>query len=155
MSRSLCFFLICLILPLLSCTREQKGTPEVERSLAALDAALGEKASFDEQKEARISAYREALWRARSDEERYSSSHDLFLEYSNYQFDSAYTYVQRMCSLAATEDQKALAECARVFCLISAGLYKEAFDALDAVSVRDVQPSTLLEYYRMQVRRML
>ena len=152
MSRSLFFIIVCLSVFPLSCGREPQESPEVERSLAALDEALGEKAAFDRRKEERISAYREALRRAPSDAERYSRSHDLFLEYSNYQFDSAYAYVQQMRTLAAGPDQKAIAECARVFCLISAGLYKEAFDAMEAVSIQGVETATLLEYYRMQVR---
>lgn len=145
----------CLLLVSVSCSREPKGSPEVERSLAALDEALAQKAAFDQRKEARIEALRGQLHQAGTDEQRYARSRELFQEYSSYQFDSAYSYVQRMRTLAdrmGRPDECALAECARAFCLISAGLYKEAFDALEAASVEGLGAAAQLEYYRMQVR---
>ena len=86
----------CLLLVSVSCSREPQGSPEVERSLAALDEALAQKAAFDQRKEARIEALRGQLHQAGTDEQRYARSRELFQEYSSYQFDSAYSYVQRM-----------------------------------------------------------
>lgn len=153
MKRILYISLACLLL--FSCAREPQESPEVERSLAALDQALGEKAAFDAQKEVRIAHCREALRRAGTDAERYTRSYDLFQEYSNYQYDSAYAYVQQLSALAdklGGKDERVIAECARVFCLISAGLYKEAFETADAIPTDGLKPATLLEFYKVMVR---
>ena len=87
--------------------------------------------------------------------DRYGTTRALFEEYKSYKYDSAFAYATRMGELAArleSPDSRVEAGCATVFCLISAGLYKEAFDMLDGLSVEGASPKGLLEYYRMQVK---
>ena len=82
-------------------------------------------------------------------------SRALYEEYQSYKYDSAYAYAREMARLAAAAelpDARVEAGCATTFCLISAGLYKEAFDVMNALDVEGVSPATLLEYYKMQVR---
>ena len=128
---------------------------DVESCLKELDRELEKKEQYDAQKEARIGQLRGRLRAALDDRERYGLTRALYEEYQSYKYDSAYAYAQEMARLAAAAelpDARVEAGCATTFCLISAGLYKEAFDVMDALDVAGVSPTTLLEYYKMQVR---
>ena len=128
---------------------------DVERCLRELDAELAKKSEYDAHKEARIGQLRGRLRSALDDRDRYAVTRELYEEYQSYKYDSAYAYAQEMARLAAgsdTPDARVEAGCATTFCLISAGLYKEAFDVMDGLSIEGVTPRTLLEYYKMQVR---
>ena len=116
---------------------------------------LEQKGSFDTRKEDVLDALRSAYASARTDEERYSRASDLRAAYASYQYDSTYAYAQRMHDIASrTGDADHIAEavCARVDCLVSAGLYKEAFDAASGISPEGLSPSTLSDYYRVMIR---
>ena len=128
---------------------------EREPWLDELDAELAKKAEYDARKEARIGQLRGRIRSALDDRERYGVTRELYEEYQSYKYDSAYAYAQEMARLAAAAelpDARVEAGCATTFCLISAGLYKEAFDVMDALQTDGVSPRTLLEYYKMQVR---
>ena len=123
--------------------------------LDELDAELAKKTEYDARTEVRIGQLRGRLRSALDDQERYAVSRELYVEYQSYKYDSAYAYALEMARLAAVADQpdaRVEAGCATTFCLISAGLYKEAFDVMEAMDVEGISPSTLLEYYKMQVR---
>ena len=128
---------------------------EREPWLDELDAELAKKEEYDARKEARIGQLRGRLRSALDDRERYGVTQELYEEYQSYKYDSAYAYAQEMARLAAVADlpdARVEAGCATTFCLISAGLYKEAFDVMDGLQTDGVSPRTLLEYYKMQVR---
>ena len=131
------------------------GGREQEPWLDRLDRELERKEEYDAQKEARIARLRGELRSALDDADRYDATQALFEEYKSYKYDSAYAYAARMGELAARledPDSRVEAGCATVFCLISAGLYKEAFDTMGELSVEGASPKGLLEYYKMQVR---
>ena len=126
-----------------------------EESLRRLDADLELKDEYDARKEYRIDALRGALLRAETPAERYTRMRDLYQEFSSYQYDSAYAYVRGMQEIAASLQDPVLearAICDRVFCLISAGLYKEAFDAAESIDTSKLDDPSLLEYYKVMVR---
>ena len=128
---------------------------DVERSLRELDGELAKKEEYDGRKEERIGRLRGQLRSALDDAERYAVTRALYEEYKSYKYDSAYAYAQEMARLAAGSerpDARVEAGCATTFCLISAGLYKEAFDVMGALDTEGVAPRILLEYYKMQVR---
>ena len=128
---------------------------EREPWLDELDAELAKKDEYDARKEARIGQLRGRLRSALDDRERYGVTQELYEEYQSYKYDSAYAYAQEMARLAAVADlpdARVEAGCATTFCLISAGLYKEAFDVMGGLQTDGVSPRTLLEYYKMQVR---
>ena len=127
----------------------------VKSCLKELDRELEMKAQYDARKEMRIGQLRGVLRGALDDNGRYEATRNLFEEYKSYKYDSAFVYAQRLEELAARLDQpdrKMEAGCATVFCLISGGLYKEAFDMLEGLSTEGVSPPGLLAYYQMQVR---
>ena len=128
---------------------------EREPWLDELDRELAKKAEYDAQKEARIGQLRGRLRSSIDEAERFLLTRALYEEYQSYKYDSAYAYAQEMARLAAgadLPDARVEAGCATTFCLISAGLYKEAFDVMDGLSTEGLAPRTLLEYYKMQVR---
>ena len=142
------FVLMLVLLPL-------GGREMREPWLDELDVELTRKEQYDTQKEARIAQLRGRLRNALDGRERYAYTRALYEEYQSYKYDSAYAYAQEMARLAAeadVPDARVEAGCATTFCLISAGLFKEAFDVMDGLDVSAVTPSTLLEYYKMQVR---
>ena len=145
---------VILILVMLLAVRPVFGQ-DVESRLRELDRELERKAEYDARKEARIGQLRGSLRNALDDRDLYGAARALFEEYKSYKYDSAYAYAQEMARLAAGNEQpdaRVEAGCATTFCLISAGLYKEAFDVMESLSIDGVAPRTLLEYYKTQVR---
>ena len=146
---------ILFLLAFLFLAPEVRGGDSVEARLRELDAELARKAEYDARKEDRLERLKISLRSAQDDAGRYASTKALFEEYKSYKYDSAFSYAARMGELAARLDwpgYRVEAGCASAFCLISAGLYKEAFDIVDDISLEDAPPEALLEYYKIQVR---
>ena len=65
---------------------------------------------------------------ARSENDRYKAYIELYEAYESYKYDSASVYADKAMSLArhiGNADFMVEAACAKVFCLLSAGLYKD------------------------------
>ncbi len=131
-NRILCMFML-LFLGLASVFSESR---ELAVRLARLDSCIEQSETFDMKKEQRIASLRRAFDRASDPDERYKNSIALYEEYKSYKYDSAYAYADRSLSIAGTlgrKEYKMEAGSAMVFCLCSAGLYKEAFDVFNAI----------------------
>ena len=143
------------LLFLCACGNESRNSAEVERALRELDDALENKETFDTRKENVIDAKRNAWLRASSDAERFSRAYDLWQEYSSYQYDSTYAYALRMHDAAVRTGNRSMiagADCARIDCLVSAGLYKEAFDSARELDTEGLDEQAMLAYYRTMLR---
>ena len=143
---------VCILL--CACNSASRRSP-VEEKLRELDLTLEQKGAFDSRKEDLIESKRLARRRACTDAERYSRAYDLLQEYSSYQYDSTYAYALRMYDAAVLTGDPSLiaqAECARVDCLISAGLYNEAFDAAQSITDKNLDGAVLCDYYRTMLR---
>ena len=117
-------------------------------SLQRLDESLLHKKDYEVQKQEQIGKLRTQLRQAATDSVRYRISSQLFKEYGSFQYDSAYVYANRCLTLAkaqANQDLILEAQCFRVFCLLSAGLFKEAFDEYESINPAVV--STYYKYY--------
>ena len=128
---------------------------EVERKLQELDATLEQKADYDARKEERIDQLRGALRDAVDDGSRWDATFQLFKEYESYKYDSAYNYALELGRLAARSrqsDLQAEALIAKLYCLINAGLFKEAFDTAEGLSEEGLSPRVQLDYYKVMVR---
>ena len=126
----------------------------VEQKLQELDRNLEQKSLFDAHKEERISFLRKNLDRA-AGEEQWELMSALFREYESFKSDSAYAYANRLHELAVrTNDKDRLlqAGCAKVFCLLSTGFFKEAFDMAEQMNPEGVSPKTLSAYYEIMKR---
>ncbi len=109
-----------------------------EAALRQLDSCLAVSAQWDAAKEKRIDTLRNQLAKAGDPRLKYDITISLCREYSSYQYDSAFTYACRAEQLAHElgDDWSMInADCARVFCLNSAGFYKEAFETFAGIKL--------------------
>ncbi len=148
-----------LILLLLVLTLSSSATLKLPATAAAqlqsLDKQLSQKSNYDRQKESRIGALRKQLRRASSAEARYQLNIKLYNEYKSYQYDSAYVYSTQAIKLAQSlgnRDYVLESHCALTFCLLSAGLYKEAFDAIERESCAGTSQQCRVQYYNLMAR---
>lgn len=127
----------------------------ISRKIATLDSCLSQKKHFDEQKNLRIERCRRNLNNAQSDEKRYAACTALFREYQSYKYDSAYVYANRSLQLARKMNKREYAvesESAIVFCLLSAGLYKEAFEIVNKINTNGLPDKYKIIYYSICIR---
>lgn len=150
---------VFLIILLLTSTIFQTGanakSMSLEDKLLQLDECLKSKPEYDKAKEKSISKCKDTLHKARSLSTKYHACIRLYDEYKSYQYDSAYAYANRSQVFARrlnNADYQLESECAMVFCLLSAGLYKEAFDNLDRIDASAASPAYKKKYYSMVVQ---
>lgn len=147
--------IIFLLFSMFSATKANAETETLENRLKQLDVCLQNKAEYDKVKEKEILKHRNALNKARSAETRYKACIKLYDEYKSYMYDSAYAYATRSVAIAhqlKNVNYQVEADCAVTFCLLSAGLYKEAFDMLRDVDIEGISPQYKKIYYNMVVQ---
>lgn len=145
--------ILCLLLAFAATVSVRSA--DVERDLARLDSCIQMKAQFDKQKEDRLQVLKDNLKSATDGNARYSVLYRLFTEYESYNFDSAYHYARQAADLSVTlknRDFQVEAGCAIVFCNLSAGLYKEAFDVMGMIDHDGVGEEYQQQYYMMWSR---
>ena len=127
----------------------------IDEKLVKLDKCLKNKSAYDNSKEQRIQKLKDALKKAATAKTQYNACIKLYDEYKSYRYDSAYTYANRSLELATKlndDNYKVESECAMVFCLVSAGLYKEAFDKMGRVNARNATAEYKKIYYTIAAR---
>ena len=127
----------------------------IDEKLVKLDKCLKNKSAYDNSKEQRIQKLKDALKKAATAKTKYNACIKLYDEYKSYQYDSAYTYANRSLELATKlndDNYKVESECAMVFCLVSAGLYKEAFDKMGGVNAKNATAEYKKIYYTIAAR---
>lgn len=146
---------ITIILSALTAFNATAYDRELRDSLNSLDCLLKNKQSYDEEKASNIAALKDNLRKSSTPESRYDYSIRLYDEYKAYQYDSAYHYASDSYALADklhNPEYKLESKCAVVFCLLSAGLFKEAFDVFQKVDCGNVSDSYKKKYYSLAVR---
>lgn len=122
---------VCLFFPAMAFAFSGNETSR----LGELDRSLKLKAQYEQKKTEEINALKKLISR-NNKSGLYETYRKLFIQYSSYQYDSAYTYANHLLAEAQrlkSPDYEVEARCDLVFCLLSAGLYKEAFDALAVI----------------------
>ena len=79
----------------------------------------------------------------------------LFEEYKSYKYDSAYVYAIKTLDIATKlKDPGKIVEAKirLVFCFLSSGLFKEAFDIVKDSDIDALSPAVKLEYYKIMAR---
>ena len=123
--------------------------------LVQLDIHLENSHKYVELKEKKIAAWRRELKKSVSDEKRYEAAIHLFDEYKSYKYDSAYTYAHQSLQLTQKLQNKgyvAESNCAITFCLLSSGLFKEAFDVIQKIDIANVPLNNKITYYSLYSR---
>lgn len=105
----------------------------------AVDKSLENKEYYETRKLKAINKLYNSMGRARDDQALYTINARLYGEYGSYKYDSAYVYANKCLRLASeigNPDDEVQARCDIIFCLLSAGLYKEAFDELHVINLK-------------------
>lgn len=119
-----------------------------------LDKAIEQSSHFDQLKEEKIVHLRKSLKTA-SGLILFDKYEKLYEEYKVFNYDSAYIYVQKQLNLAGQLGNEELLNCSRIrlgFILLSAGLFKEAFDTLTVIRTADLQGRCKTDYYTLLAR---
>ena len=133
--------LFLLVIPLFCIANNEKW----EERLNQLDQSLEKKKLFEHEKLEKIKRLKGRL-KTISAKDRFEINRQLFKEYSSYQYDSAYVYANHLLSEARklkNPDYEVEAHCDLVFCLLSAGLYTEAFNELHSIHTEGTNPFTM------------
>lgn len=146
---------LLFLLSVTGCLRGYSASLLLDTMLVQLDTHLANSKQYIDRKEKQIAEWRRKLGEAVSDEKRYEASIHLFDEYKSYKYDSAYTYANRSLHLAEKLHNRgyvAEANGGIVFCLLSSGLFKEAFDVISRIDITDVSLSSRIAYYSLYSR---
>ena len=129
--------LLCLVALWPSRVCAENSTTNPAQMLQKLDESLTQKTQYEQQKLQRIAQLKAQLPRT-FDRKRYALLRQLYKEYASYQYDSAYTYALQMNQMALqlrSQDFHIEAQCAQVFCLLSAGLFHEGVATLQPIDI--------------------
>ena len=127
----------------------------VNRVLNRLDEALNSYKKYDSAKNEEIKKLHGSAAVATSPQARYTAYINLYDAYRSYKYDSASVYANKANELAIqmkNPNYLVEAACAKVFCLLSAGLYKEAFDEVQAVDISQATSPYKYKYYFVKWR---
>lgn len=132
------------------------GKP-IEADFKKLDQELDKKKVYDSQK--KISIRRLTLLLKNTPSANLQNQFKLYVQlynqYKSYQFDSAFVYsgkLQNLSKLLKDKNKEAYSKVKTSFILLSAGMFKETFEVLHTVNVRELDDSTRVEYYTLLSR---
>lgn len=120
-----------------------------------LDNSLKNREKFEKLKQEEISQLHVRASKATNMRSLYRIDINLYDAYRSYKYDSAWVYTNKSEQLAQKlHDIGYVVEsrCAKTFCLLSAGLYKEAFDEFHSIDVTCVSKHYRICYYQLASR---
>ena len=120
-----------------------------------LDEEIGRRQIYFDRKEDRIKRLKNEIIKAGDDWQRFAIYESLFKEYKSYQYESANEFAQLLGYTARRlgDHQAAVkAQCCQLFCLISAGLFKEAGEIIPSIDVGGANDSLKVLFYDTCVR---
>lgn len=139
-----------LLIPLLGVA----NNGEWEKRLYQLDQSLEKKKVYEHEKLENIKRLKQRL-KTTPRADRFDINRQLFNEYSSYQYDSAYVYANHLLVEAhrlQNPNYEVEARCDLVFCLLSAGLYSEAFNELHSIHIDGTSANVRKLYFTMASR---
>jgi tetratricopeptide (TPR) repeat protein len=151
MKRLPLFLLFMLIVPLC-----QAG-PVTDSLLRELGKAIDASAEFDARKRVYIEHLKDSLYTPEGSAlaTQFEISRQLYGAYRVFNFDSAFTYVGKLGDIAYRLHDPLRIDQAKIklgFILVSAGMYKEAFDTLSTIRITGQPDSIRAEYYSLMGR---
>ena len=130
------------------------GAVDVESYLQKLDDELELSTHYFEKREQKIDSLRMQLSRARTAHQRYESSRELFLVFSDYSIDSARVYLTKAQDYAVQAGDSLGLQDLRLrqtSFMFHIGLSVEAFNLLNSQQVEQMDPQLKENYYRQCV----
>ena len=101
----------------------------------------------------RIEKLKEALSQQRQDP--FDGYLRLYDEYAIFNYDSAYTYAKKLQELALQQNDLSRIAYAKIklsFILLSSGMFKEVFDSVNNLQLKDLNTAQKAEYYTLMAR---
>lgn len=139
-----------LLVTLLTGCGGQKADPETIALLNELDESLARRDYFESLRLARIDSLVRVANGTTDKQEQYRTLMRVFDEYKSYRYDSAYHYARKCYDLACemgNEVNESASKCAVSFCLMSAGMFKEASEMMASVTTKNMSREQLYDYY--------
>ena len=133
-----------------ACTRRVPDELPTQAALEELDATLGRKATYEQEKEQQLQNIRNLLGQTSSDENRYLILDRLYQEYYNYNNDSAFHYAHIKRQFAAQKQLKDMMIDSRIDWAevhLIAGMYKECNEILTDITTTETDTTELRKYY--------
>jgi Domain of unknown function (DUF6377) len=125
------------------------------QSINDLNTEIKRATGYDRQKQAEIDSIKRNFVPAGNALSRFNSCLQLYEEYKVFKYDSAYGYAKKLQEIALQLNDPSRIKQAKlklIFSLVSAGLFKEAADSLNLVSISDMADSMKIEYYLLAGR---
>lgn len=146
----LILFLVILMGPAMASSKTDSLLTELKRELTR-------KKVYDDQKESHIKKLKASLATVSvaNYNARYQLCREIYEEYRVYQFDSAYVYINKMQNISnILKDTPKQNDCQLKlgFILLSAGMFKEAFDCFNGIDVKVLSTDSKIEYYALKAR---
>jgi len=130
--------------------------PSQDSLLVQLDRHIDLDDTYIKQKENRIWEINQKLHLSEDDPHKLFNSYiDLFEEYKSYKYDSAHNYALKSLDIATKLNNKLYtikANEAVVFCLLSSGLFKEAFDMMKNTDITNAPDQVKRDHYALWAR---
>lgn len=126
-----------------------------DEMLTKLDETLKKSEQYDDMKVAEIEKLRKKAAETIGDRQLYQAYLALYEAYQSYKYDSASVYADKAYKIAhqlQLPDLMVESVSAKVFCLLSAGLYKEAFYELERVDLSHASAPYRYKYYFVKWR---
>ena len=139
-----------LLVCLLTACDGEKVDRETLALLDELDSSLARRDYYESLRLVRIDSLVKIADRSIDPQIKYEALMEVFDEYKSYRYDSAYQYARRCYDLALEMNDKvneSEAKCAVSFCLMSAGMFKEASEMMATVSTNGMNGQQLFDYY--------
>ena len=130
------------------------NTANGQSRFPTLDKAIKQSSQFDKLKEDKIRRLKKAA-QGTSNALLFAGYENLYQEYKVFNYDSAYSYAQKQLTLAMQLNDQQLINSSRLnlgFILLSAGLFKEAFDTLQIIPASKLQNDGKRNYYTLLAR---
>ena len=145
-------FFVCLMLPLGSFADSRTDSLFDE-----LKMEFNKKSIYDKQKEANIQQLKISLAHIPTSnlKAQFDICNKLYDGYKSYQYDSAFVYANKLQDLSRQMHDKPKEDFSKIkigFILLSSGMFKETFDSMHGIDVRDLEDSVKVEYFSILTR---
>lgn len=122
--------------------------------LNKLNAVLADKEVFVNQKLQRINGLKKQV-QLKTGKAKYELYQQLYNEYKNFSYDSAYYYAIKLQQTARALNDLSLLSYSKMelgFTLISSGMFKETLETLNSIDVKQLSDANQVEYYFLKAR---
>jgi hypothetical protein len=123
--------------------------------LNKLNTVLADRELYVKQKTDRIDELKKQVGQAGDINKKYNIYQQLYNEYKNFSYDSAYNYAKKLQATAARLNdpgRMAFAKMELGFTLISSGMFKETLETLNSINLQYLSSNDKVAYYFLKAR---